>query len=593
MSQTYLYHMKSNYKSYLLSQLGIQEAKINPDELEKSAKKEKEEHPQLSKTDATLIAKQHLEKELQKEGQSPQNFSHAIGIQEDTQGHINLSGLMSPTAKRTPVIGMAVRGSSTGGFPSGMDQTGITPSTPTGRLGGYEPISKSTVNSKIVNKTPHNINIDNTAQPIDLHPQPIPEDPHPHQVQNNAGEDPQSVTGASTDGKDTPLKLKSAIPMDIDIPDADTANSDTDVNDADEINDMDGEESLEDEDKAKEGLNESSDVCQRCKGKGAYTTQLKDYSGKNTHGMGTTHYVPCDAPGCHGGKVDRKEYYKGWGIKSADGKKDAKLDETFKRHTLLMKEYLGMNEKKVDATQAQLWKDLHPDERPIEPDSPEWVNQHTMDDPLKTHEPPEVDPYTGVSVGQGAPVSDYDVNKLDLENNDEIDQVSPPVGLPCIKCGKPCDNDVGLCDACSEEGNDINTGIKERTGANHPFVNKFNGDKEKAGMVKVSENQQCVCDKCGASYNSDDAQATDQTLCPDCASSINEAYKKDSMKEQKIASISVNKLRAIQESITNKRILTQKDALLFEMISKALKTRKVDNTFKRHIRLMNESKNRD
>ena len=61
---------------------------------------------------------------------------------------------ISPTALRSPVIGLAVRGSSTGGFPSGLDQTGLSPDTPTGRLGGYEPVPLNPVNSKIFNKTP-------------------------------------------------------------------------------------------------------------------------------------------------------------------------------------------------------------------------------------------------------------------------------------------------------------------------------------------------------------------------------------------------------------------------------------------------------
>jgi len=55
-------------------------------------------------------------------------------------------------------------------------------------------------------------------------------------------------------------------------------------------------------------------ICQKCKGEGHYTTTLKDRSGRNPHGLGTTHIVPCDFPGCHGGIVDSEENRRAQGL---------------------------------------------------------------------------------------------------------------------------------------------------------------------------------------------------------------------------------------------------------------------------------------
>jgi len=63
------------------------------------------------------------------------------------------------------------------------------------------------------------------------------------------------------------------------------------------------------------GIRENSTkTCQKCKGNGHYTTTLKDFSGKNNHGMGNTHIVPCDFPGCHNGIIDSEENRRAQGI---------------------------------------------------------------------------------------------------------------------------------------------------------------------------------------------------------------------------------------------------------------------------------------
>ena len=122
------------------------------------------------------------------------------------------SPILSPTAIPTPIIGGAVRGSVTGGLPSGADQFGdISPS----RLGGYEKVDVNAVNSKLVDKTPKNPEID-SVNPINQDPSLVGGITHPHQVQKNAGEVPQHVTGASTDSDNT-LTVKPNAPGGIDI----------------------------------------------------------------------------------------------------------------------------------------------------------------------------------------------------------------------------------------------------------------------------------------------------------------------------------------------------------------------------------------
>lgn len=147
---------------------------------------------------------------------------------------------ISPTALCPPIIGLAVRGSSTGGFPSGLDQTGLSPDTPTGRLGGYEPVTPNPVNSRVIDKTPTNVQMDSPS-PINDNPQTLDAVTHPFQVQKYTGEPPQDVTGASTDSNtDVPVKVAPEQNVDIDIPGS--------------KNDMDGQEKMEDEEKMKSGV---------------------------------------------------------------------------------------------------------------------------------------------------------------------------------------------------------------------------------------------------------------------------------------------------------------------------------------------------
>ena len=218
----------SNYKNYLLRQLGIKESQlpasiverdsypgIDPDELEQGTEDEKDEHGMpLDKAKQTAI--QHLEEPDQKHYYSGMEKAKDKGMLKDMLSGITPPGaeqLTSPTAIPTPIIGVSVRGSSSGGLPSGVDQTAkdITPTN----LGGYDKVPIETVNSRLIDNTPANSEINSTNTPINDNPKTIVE-PHPHQIQNDHGEPPQAVTGASTDSSDE-LTLKSAMPKGIDI----------------------------------------------------------------------------------------------------------------------------------------------------------------------------------------------------------------------------------------------------------------------------------------------------------------------------------------------------------------------------------------
>ena len=168
----------SDYKHYLLRQMGIKEGSIPPSEVE---------------TDEF-------------DNIDPQQDPNQ---KEPTPGE----RMMSPTAIAMPVLGMAIRGSSTGGLPTGADRKMTAP----GKLGGYEPVQAAKQNSELIDKTPSNSTI-NASSPIadDSSVTQADGTSHPHQTQNSSGAAPQDVTGASTDS-DPSLTLKSATPQGIEI----------------------------------------------------------------------------------------------------------------------------------------------------------------------------------------------------------------------------------------------------------------------------------------------------------------------------------------------------------------------------------------
>lgn len=216
----------SDYKRYFIRQMGIgeslrptsvQPSDIDPKELEMGIEDEKDHtsDPNIAKT----IALQHLTKK-------PDYYSRIkkAGLEEDD--HIDVrpepSRMLSPSAVATPVIAMAVKGSSTGGLPSGADREMSLPQSDgvdvsklsPSQLGGYEPIPTAKDNSKLIGKTPNNPQINSSALKVDSPDTQI--DPHPFQFQKAQGEPPQDITGASTDGDDS-LTLKMAMPKGVDV----------------------------------------------------------------------------------------------------------------------------------------------------------------------------------------------------------------------------------------------------------------------------------------------------------------------------------------------------------------------------------------
>ena len=288
---------------------------------------EKDEHG-MPLDKAKLTAKQHLTPPDQAHYYSGMEKAKKAGMLKDAL----MGGGISSTAIPTPVIGIAVRGSSTGGFPSGMDQTGISPNTPTGRLGGYERIPTAKDNSELVDKTPANPQINSTSPITNVGPTSA--EPHAHQVQQGTDEPPQNITGASTDS-DATLTLKSAMPKQ-----QKTVDIDVNQEEKKEPNDMDGQESMEDEDDAKAGLNEGKHKagckCGFCANKGSFKKKEKKE---------TDEVIDSTSDRDDTGEYEGGSKQKG---KVKDKKEKDEVDETFKRHSTLLREKLGLKESRCE-----------------------------------------------------------------------------------------------------------------------------------------------------------------------------------------------------------------------------------------------------
>ena len=217
-----IYTHMNDYKDHIRRSLGLTEAQfipasllekdeIDPEELEKGTGEEAGEHGMPPKK-ARQTAKDHLG--------APNQGHYYTGMEKAKKDGMLKDQAISPTARQTPVIGLAIRGSSTGGLPSGVDQgrQDISPS----KVGGYDRVQSQDLNHHSFGKTPSNPEIKQTT-PVNPDPSTGQGVTHPHQIQVTAHEKPQALTGASTDSDDT-LKLKSAVPKGIDI---DIAETDT------------------------------------------------------------------------------------------------------------------------------------------------------------------------------------------------------------------------------------------------------------------------------------------------------------------------------------------------------------------------------
>lgn len=516
----HIYIHMSNYKNYLLRQMGIKESQIkpsivernaypgiDPDELETGIEDEKDDHD-MSSAEANLTARQHLEQPDQGHYYTGTEKAKKAGMLKDALG----GGMLSPTAIPTPVIAIGIRGSSTGGLPSGMDQSGIPSNTPTGRLGGYEPIPTAKDNNISFNKTPINPTMVSPNTKTENPSTTI--DPHPHQTQRSQGEPPQSVTGASTDGGDSPLTLKSAAPkdgIDIDVPEEGKEKEEG------ESNDMDGEESMEDEDRSKQDLNEGKHKagCQ-C----GFCTNKKRFGKKDKDEDDGDDQTEKDDKG-----GDKKKKFGG-------------LDETFAKHKSYAFESmktLGSFIKEesqpepYDAKTDQFAPG--PRDRTNEPsvkDAPlELIRQSTIRDIRMAEKSRKIAPrdLSGMNLGQlqqyynevgvfddsvfvngqwgGTPMKEGRCEDFPCCGHEAGDCPSHDAQgnevWSCAGChGKlPKNSRSSLCPRClrnmsrrAASGEDVygdGDRFEENVGANEPFTTKWKMDKEKAGMVKLSE----------------------------------------------------------------------------------------------------------
>ena len=318
-----------NYKKYVTCQESLD---VNPRELAKGIEDEKSEH-HMSDKKAELTAKQHLEEPAQ-----AHYYSGVAKAKKD--GMLKEEMTFSPTARPTPIIGVSVRGSSTGGLPSGADQQGdISPT----KVGGYDRVQPKNLNSKVVDGTPENIEMEQSNVPINDHPSTSGGITHPHQIQITAHEEPQVATGASTDSDPT-LTLKSADSKGIEV-------------DVDEGGESEEEVKNEDNDTARipttslsEGKHKSGCKCGFCMNKTRF--------GKKTEtdeGMGEDEGSDFEEPDEYDifSARARAEFSRPVKKSKKDTKDEKKpkdeksLDETFRRHMVLMKEFIGLKEEKT------------------------------------------------------------------------------------------------------------------------------------------------------------------------------------------------------------------------------------------------------
>lgn len=451
----------SNYKKYQLSQLGIKESTlqrsidpysdiIDPEELTTGAEEETKEHG-LPPADAIKTAEDHLEEPGQKHYYSGVKNAKSLGM---------LNGRISPTAIATPVIGMAVRGSSTGGFPSGIDQTGIPSNTPTGRLGGYEPIPTSKDNSEVIDGTPSNSTI-NSSNPISNEGDPTQAEPHPHQIQQSKGGPPQDITGASTDSDATlTITQDSSAPEDNEL---------EEPNETEPPNDMDGEESLEDEDKAKggsnnpvDGLNEGKHKkgcqCGFCKNKGGFGKKDK----KNENEDNDVEIAPTDKAKDKKLIIDKDE----------KPKVEEKYSPAFER----MRGLANLGSRRLSSN--GLWEntnrntDNDDNGENKKPDN-EFDPGGQGVDPLnlhhyKFHAPAQRDTYTGK-------------DPEDMDENKKINK--------CKSCGPNCNcKKIGECKSCG--CNKLNTTHDKKVATNKlNEIRRSLSEKAQAGRMNAKETQ--------------------------------------------------------------------------------------------------------
>lgn len=318
----------SDYKSYLLRQLGIKESRykpsvddpykdIDPDELETGADEEAEEHG-MSPEKAKQTAIDHLKE--------PQQGHYYTGVEKaKNMGMLKekmppFTSLLSPTAKSPAILAIGIRGT-----PGGIMPTSLAPSdtvsTPIesgvnvksgAALGGLEPINTQRPNSLTFDTTPQNQTLNSSAPVADAVPS-TPADEHPAQIQQVDGVPAQALAGSTNDAKapmgEKPEPEKFEVGRkegeeDISLKGACLKGIDVDVPKEEGEEESDEEEEEEKLHMVKEGKHKTGCQCGFCKNKGSF------------------------------GKKKKEE--------KKNESADKKVDETFARHKKLMQEKLGI-----------------------------------------------------------------------------------------------------------------------------------------------------------------------------------------------------------------------------------------------------------
>jgi hypothetical protein len=218
----------SNYKSYFLKSLGLREDQLFGGNVNKSTPTNISEEQleagirmEMDHTKDPELAREIAMIHLTEDPQYYHNITNAGLAEKSITGKLGevcpktpmLSKLMSPTAiMPTPVLAVAVRGTTTGLLPAG----GIVVDPVRARLGGFEPVQNLKPNSKGAiadtpvsseiaasggHYTPNNIEITGDKGP---ETNVKTEDTmHPMQVQQ-IGNEPIADDGTTRDGKSTP-----------------------------------------------------------------------------------------------------------------------------------------------------------------------------------------------------------------------------------------------------------------------------------------------------------------------------------------------------------------------------------------------------
>jgi hypothetical protein len=376
-----IYTHMSEYKSYLMRQLGITESQfeasnvipesVDPSELKKGIEVEREHTKDTGI--AKKIALDHL-------SEDPKYYTRMekCGLKEHSPFQT-----LSPTAKSPNIIGISIKGTPGGMMPTSLGQsdTAVAPAgagvdvKDKAALGGWELVSKQTPNSTVVDHTPQNATL-NSSAPIADDVEPTPAQEHPSQIQQTKGSEisVQSLTGttdddtipmgdkpepenfevgdeddepesefglddeAGGDNEEGNMSLASVTPKGDDV-------DDIEIPDSGEEEDEEGDEEEEEDENQPHMVKEECECkdcnCDPCKCKKSLKEESDDEAESNIcsscNGSGEGRHDGSKCTSCGGSGNDARP----WGKRKREREE---LDETFNRHLKLMQEKLKVKE---------------------------------------------------------------------------------------------------------------------------------------------------------------------------------------------------------------------------------------------------------